>query len=332
MHFVIIGCGASGLKAATTIRKQDPKSDITLVSSDLWPFYLKPVLTDFIANQIDISRMANMSSTKIEEMNVEVISGKRVTSLEPEQNKIIFSDGSTFAYQFLLIATGAKAVMPAIGRDLMGSFRILNSLSDAVRIKNESLRSNNALVLGGGHYALEILRALHSLKFNLTLLTNKQIFWEKDHPISADKVAEKLEQAQIAVHYNADIVDVIDLDGESYRVITKDGSVFDTQLLIYTPFPEPNMDFVQGTSIETDKGIIVREDMRTSIPNVFACGDVAQFYDLNKGINRINFGWTSAAKQGEIAGLNMIGRDTVFISTKEEYFRQLYGAELLTRW
>jgi len=332
MDYVIIGCGASGLMAAKTIRENDQDSDITLISSDLWPFYLKPVLADYIADQIDITRMAYFSADKIERLRIKVISGKRVRSIIPADNAIRFSDNSLYHYQYLLIATGSRPVVPADKYELLSSFQVLNSLSDAVRIKNQVLRSNKALVYGGGHNALEVLRAFHALKLDLAFLTDEEMFWESDHPVPPDQVRTKLVQEKIDVHFDKDIVDIIDLDGESYRVITRDGVLFDTQLLVYTPRMEPNLDFVRGSGIEIDRGILVREDLRTSVPNVFACGDVAQFYDLNHKTNRINFGWTSASKQGQTAGLNMIGRDTVFISAKEEYFRQLYGKELLTRW
>ncbi|MBN2382373.1 NAD(P)/FAD-dependent oxidoreductase [bacterium] len=332
MHYVIIGSGASGLKAAATLRENDCSGRLTLISRDLWPFYLKPVLADFIANRIDSKKLSYYSTAQIEQMDIEIITGRRVSAIVPEENSIHFSDGSVLDYQFLLIATGARPVIPARKQEYVSTFRCLNSLSDAVRIKNETQRSNKALVLGGGHYALEILRALHNLKFDLTFLTDERYFWDADHPIPADRVKDKLMSEKIDLRFNVDVVDVIDLDGESYRVVTNDGSVIDTQLILYAPLFEPNLDFIKDSSIEYKQGILVREDLRTNIPNIFACGDVAQFYDLNKGINRINFGWVSACKQGEIAALNMIGRDNVYISVKEEYFRELYGQELLTRW
>lgn len=332
MHYAIIGCGASGLQAAITIREHDPSADITLISSDLWPFYLKPVLADYISGRIDSTRMVHLSTSTIEQMDINILSGKRVTRIVPENNMIIFSDHTTLDYQFLLIATGTHPMISSHYLPFIGQLRSLNSLADAVRIKNETQRGNKAVVIGGGHYAIEMLRSLHSLKFELSLLTDDACFWSDDDPVPAGDIKDRLEEKRIDVHWNDEIADIIDLDGECYRLITQNGLVCDTQMLLYAPTYVPNMDFLAGTSIKTDKGILVSEDLRTSIPNVFACGDVAQVYDLNKKTNRINFGWTSASRQGKIAGLSMIGRDSVFIPAQEQYFREMYGEKLLNRW
>lgn len=332
MNYVIVGCGAAGIKAATTIREYDKDGDITLVSNELWPMYLKPTLADFISGKIDFSRMTNKATTDLERLNIRVLTGKRVTAVRTEKNQLEMSDSTVLDYQFLLIATGSAPVIPDNLRPFKDSFRVLNSLSDAVRIKNDSQRGNKAVVIGGGHHALEMLRALHHLKFDLTFLSDKESFWEPDHPISSNDVLALLEQKKIQTHWNMNVVDIIDLDGESYRIVLRDGKTVDTQMILFAPYFKPNISLVAGSVIKTDKGILVSEDLRTSVPNVFACGDVAQVYDLNKGINKINFGWTSAAKQGEIAGQNMAGRDTFFLPTKEEYFRHLYGAKLIERW
>ncbi|MFC1850363.1 NAD(P)/FAD-dependent oxidoreductase [candidate division CSSED10-310 bacterium] len=333
MHYVIIGCGASGLKAAKTIRENDPQGEINIISSDIWPLYVKPVLADFIGGQIDTSRMAYMSMSSIDELKINIITGKRVSAIVPAENRLIFSDSSDLKYQFLLIATGSYPEIPASHQKFRDKMRVLNTLSDAVRIKNESFRSNRAVVIGGGHHALEMLRCLHVQKnIDLTFLTDQDTFWERDHPISSDTVVDLLQKEKINIQWNKGVVDIIDLDGESYRVITETGNVFDVQMILYAPRFVPNMDLVKGSTIKTDKGILVSEDLRTNIPNIYACGDVAQVFDINKGLNRINFGWASASKQGALAGQNMTGKDHVFIPAHEEYFKQLYGDRLLKRW
>jgi len=108
MRYVIAGCGAAGLHTALTIRESDPQGEIFIVTRELWPFYLKPVLSEFIANKTNISRMTFIESDKIEELNICMHTGKRIISIDPHASRLVFSDSSSLHYDKLCIATGAK--------------------------------------------------------------------------------------------------------------------------------------------------------------------------------------------------------------------------------
>ncbi len=78
-------------------------------------------------------------------------------------------------------------------------------------------------------------------------------------------------------------------------------------------------------------GILVDEYLRTNVSNIYAAGDCAEVYDINRGGSRINFGWRSAMKQGQLAGGNMAGGEKIYIKNSEDYFGQLFGTPLLER-
>ena len=116
---------------------------------------------------------------------------------------------------------------------------------------------------------------------------------------------------------NETIRDVIDLDGITWQAFTSKGRCLDCSFIISAQGDRPNIDFLKNSGLALEKGLLVNEELRTNISNIYAAGDVAQVYDLNRGINRINFGWKSASRQGALAGQNMAGADKVFIPTQQ---------------
>jgi len=122
------------------------------------------------------------------------------------------------------------------------------------------------------------------------------------------------------------------MDGRRYRITDDAGETFDCDLFGLAPAETPNVEFLRPSAVHCDIGVIVNEELRTNIPNVFAAGDCAQIYDINSGHSVINFGWKSAAKQGIIAGENMAGSNQIIIPTRDEFVLDLMGKKLLERW
>jgi len=93
----------------------------------------------------------------------------------------------------------------------------------------------------------------------------------------------------------------------------------------------PNIGFLKGSGIQCDFGVLVDNHLRTTIPNIYAAGDCAEVFDVNRRESRINFGWRSAMKQGQLAGENLGGGEKLYIRNTEDYFGLLYGSSLLER-
>ena len=93
----------------------------------------------------------------------------------------------------------------------------------------------------------------------------------------------------------------------------------------------PNVGFLEGSGVKAGAGVLVDEYLRTNVSNIYAAGDCAEVYDVNRRESRINFGWRSAIKQGQLAGENMAGGGKVYIRNAEDYFGLLYGTPLLER-
>lgn len=332
MHYVIIGCGAAGVSAASAIRRFDASGAITLVSYEFQPFYIKPELPDFISGKIRRTTLKRFERIQ-KDPNCSILAGKRVVKVLPDQNSVIFSNGTTVSFDFLLIATGGKpALTPLLVRQRDKIF-LLRTAADAARIRAAAKQAKRAVVFGGGYTAIELLRALHSLNLHLTLLTSQELFWTTGlGGVYTEVAMDRLNKSQIEVAMDEHLHDVLDVDGKSYRAVTSKGRELECDLVVVSMGFRPDTDLVEGSGINLDKGIVVDEQLRTNISNIYCAGDVAQVINPKDKIDRINFGWLSAIRQGEVAGKNMAGKEAYYVRNEEPYFIELYGKPVIERW
>jgi NAD(P)H-nitrite reductase large subunit len=333
MNYTIVGTGAAGRAALREILRFDAKASITLITQEIQSFYQRPFLADYVAAKISLEDL--FIDLKDAEANdrVTLLSTKKVIEVIPKDNLLRFSDGTTHQYNFLLISSGA---VPALGD--LERFHVpiltLRSLADAQRLRQAIFRDRPTVILfGGGYQAIEIARVLHAQAVPFTFLSTDELFWKHEiYGLKANDILTLLGNHGVDVSMNETIRDVIDLDGITWRAFTSKGRCLDCTFIISAQGDRPNIDFLKNSGLALEKGLLVNEELRTNISNIYAAGDVAQVYDLNRGINRINFGWKSASRQGTLAGQNMAGADKVFIPTNNDFFIDLLGKNYLERW
>jgi len=114
-------------------------------------------------------------------------------------------------------------------------------------------------------------------------------------------------------------------------VVTTAGETIRCSLVVAATERLPDIGFLEGSGVKTGTGVLVSEYLGTNVSNIYAAGDCAEAYDINRRESRINFGWRSAIKQGQLAGGNMAGGGGVYIKNTEDYFGLLFGASLLER-
>lgn len=331
MRYIIVGCGAAGFSAAKEIRDLDSKNEIVLISDEVNPFYIRPAICDFLSGEIKESDLFFKTESVSE--GIITISGKKVLRVLTDENAVVLSDGKKEKYNFLLLATGGKQKFPQKLLTHREKIFTLKTFSDAYRIKEKIQNASRMLVFGGGYVGVELLRALKRRKTEIIYLSKPELFWPSGlTDISKEKMEKKLKDEGISVFLDEGINDIIDNDGKEYSVFTDRGKEIRCQFIGLALGLEPDIDFLAGSGIKCDKGILVSEELRTNIANIYAAGDVAQVYDINKKINKINFGWYSASVQGKTAGQNMAGRNVIYISDEDKFFHKLYGKRLVERW
>ena len=263
---------------------------------------------------------------------MKILGGKRARRVDAAKNRVTFSDGSEETYNFLCVATGGRPILPLALMGAPGSFLFLNSLGDAQRLRERAMRSDTTVVYGPGYLGIEAARALRRL--------GNEVIWINPglprfgNPISGEveaRITDQLRARGVKVHEGTEIADAVDVDGRNFEVVTAGGTTILCHLIVVATERLPNVVFLEGSGVKTGAGVLVDEYLRTNVSNIFAAGDCAEVYDINRRESRINFGWRSAIKQGQLAGENMAGGGQVYIRNAEDYFGLLYGPPLLER-
>jgi NAD(P)H-nitrite reductase large subunit len=306
-RYLIVGHGAAGLAAARAIRKRDETGSITILTDEPHRFYSRPGLAYLLSGDIPERQLYCVPDEVYRRLRVGVRVG-HVTEIHRSQHVVSTLEGERISYDVLLLATGAQAARPKLpGIDLQGVVT-LDSLADARRILKLARRARSAVVVGGGITALELAEGLAARGLKVHYLLRKDRYWASVlDPDESQRVEAGLSHEGIRVHHRTEVEEIIGRRGRVKGVLTKDGESIRCQIVAVAIGIRPRIALAVEAGLETDRGVIVDEFLRTSDPSVFAAGDVAQVYDPVTGSHRLDSLWWSADEQGSCAGDNMAG-------------------------
>lgn len=309
--YLIIGASAAGLACAAAIRREDPWGQVTVIAEDSL-VYSRCLLKDIISGARNKEQLNFVGENFFADQGIEFIPGKKVTAIDPEQKMVFTQDGWKTTYDKLLIATGAKPVLPPV-ENLASAKQVfvLRSLEDAERIIDSVDKNKRVIILGGGLVGLEAAEALTTKGAKVTVIELAGHLL----PLQLDSFAasryEELFRAHGVGIVTGQRAKKIELD-ENNNVLgveLDDQGYLPCDLLIVTAGVKPEISFLSDTGIAVNKGIIVDQQMRTSIPDIYAAGDVCENREILTGKVSLTPIWPAAVAQGEVAGLNMAGKD-----------------------
>jgi len=307
MKYLIIGISAAGISAIESIRDIDKKSEIVAVTEEDYPHvYSRCLLSYYLAGDIPEEKIKYRDDNFFKEKNVEVIFGKKVEKIVPERKIVLLSTGETIQYDKLLIATGAKSKMEEIpGKDLFGVFGLRN-VKDAKNILSIIPKCKEAVILGGGLIGLRAAYALVKRGIKVTVVVKSpHILSQIVAKEEAEIVQQHIVKNGINILTNLAAKEIVSV-GENLVVILENNEKLFSQLVIVGKGVQPNIELVKDTDIKTNYGIVVNEYLQTTVDNIYAAGDVAEYYDITTKEYTINALWPNAVIQGKIAGVNMV--------------------------
>ncbi len=332
-QYVMIGCGPAARAAALEVRRENPRSRVTLVSREFTPFYLKPALADHVAGRIGRDELVWGDPALLEDPQVDVRAGARVYRLFPHESRVLLSDGTSLYFDRLLLATGAGPRMEGYAVRLRNKVSTLACFADAVRLIRSGVGEGRwVLVSGEGYAGLEVVRAFVMRGCRVVYLTSHPRFWSPRAPVARADVLGKLLEEKVEVLFDEAVLDILDRNGEGYRVITSSRRAIDVDLVCEAKELVPVTDYLEGSGVLVDQGVVVDLELRTNFDNIFAAGDVAEVFDSERNRHRLNFGWESAAEQGRVAGHNLVHGGGRELARGEGSFSRLHGAKILERW
>jgi NADPH-dependent 2,4-dienoyl-CoA reductase/sulfur reductase-like enzyme len=320
MRLVIVGGVAAGTKAASRARRLDPEMEITIYQEEPEPSIGECGLPYFLSNVVEErERLVARTPEKFAENDIEVLVRHRVEKIDAHSKKLIVHDldaDKTFedTYDRLIVATGARAVLPPVpGVDLEGVFE-LRFLTDADRIRSyvRERSPRRATIVGGGYIGLEVAENLCSLGMECSLIEGEDRVALAYGPEVSERVEEELRAHGVNI-FTGERVDEFTGEG-SVSGVKFGGKELATDLVIVGVGIKPNVELASeaGVEIGTTGAILVDEYMKTTIPDVWAAGDCVETTDLTSGEPAwVPLGDT-ANQMGRAAGTNAAtGEDTL---------------------
>ncbi len=316
--YVIVGASAAGLGAVEAIRDLDPVGTITVITEEACSHYSRPMISDFVSGKADLKKVNCRTEDFWKENNVEALLEKKVTALNFAEKVVQLESGEKVPYEKLLIATGGKPFVPKMeGSDKDGVFTF-TTLKDAqlLAAKIDSINAKSAVVIGAGLIGISVTEALmkRGLKVTMVELQDKILSLLLD-PKGSDIVEAVVRKTGVNIITGQSVQKIIGKpgnDGAVGGVILTKGDQVLCDLVVVAIGVVPRTELVAGTAVKINRGIVVDDMMQTSVPDVYASGDVAEAYDFVLNQNRLLPLWPLAVLEGQVAGCNMAGKKTTY--------------------
>lgn len=300
MKYVVLGSSAAGINGIRELRKLDAQSEIVLISKDE-TIYSRCILHQYLGGERDLERLCFAESDFEEKYRVTWMKGKACTGLKPEEKQVILEDGETVSYDKLLIATGSHTFIPPV-KNLAEAKNVcgFRNIEDMEVLKEAAHSAKNIIVMGAGLVGLDCVSGFLELGVKVTLvemagwLLSKQL--DKK---AASTYQEAFTREGVKQYYGVGIAEVVlDENSNITEAVLTDGTRLSCDYVVVTAGVRSNMEFLQGTGIETDRfGLLFDETGKTSDDNIYGAGDVS-------GRSPI---WPAAVKEGIVAASNMAG-------------------------
>jgi NAD(P)H-nitrite reductase large subunit len=303
---VVIGTGIAGLSAVETLRRRDPQARVVMLGSEPHRFYSRPALAYLLADSIPEQQLYIRDEADVRDLGVEIYIDP-VVRIDPAAHTVTTASG-VLAYDRLLLATGATAIAPDFaGGELDGVMR-LDGLDDARAILARAKKAKAAVVVGGGPTALELADGLRARGLDVHYLMRGPRYWASVlEPAESQAVEDALAREGIDVHPRTQIARVVGDRGRVVAVETDAGDRIGCELVAVAIGVRPRVELARAAGLAIDRGVLTDEYLRTSAPDVFAAGDVAQIRDPATGASHLDVLWSAAMASGRAAARCMAG-------------------------
>jgi nitrite reductase (NADH) large subunit len=323
---VVVGAGVAGVTAAEELRRVLPGTELILVGDEPYDFYNRMAITRLVSESASIDSLYLNRRDWAESRRVDYRRGVPATEIDRESREVAIADGERLPYDRLVIATGARPFVPPIdGFGAEGSF-VLRTIDDAVQIQQyiRRMRCRTAVIVGAGLLGLELAYNVAQLDVRVLVLDRGRwplrqqldeqsgaLLWEMLQDLGIELIAQSEAQR-------------IRADECVTGVELLDGTMLEAELCLVTAGIVPNVELGKAAGLDVEVGITVDTGMRTSDPDIFAVGDVAQRNGRPHGL------WPASVEQAQVAAANMAGGEVVYAHATPPARLKVPGIDLLS--
>ena len=304
-RYLIVGGGLTGDAAVRGIRELDREGSIGMISAESDPPYTRPALSKGLWKGRKIAKI--WRNTK--DLGAELHLGRTVTHLDPTKRHIRDEKGDEYTYDKLLLATGGSPIRLPFGGDNIIYYR---DFQDFLHLRALSERGEQFLVIGGGFIGSEIAAALTMNGKKVVMVFPEESIGANIYPSDLSYFLNDFYRQKGVEVMPGDSVASAEQTGERFTVRTSNGRVFEVDAVIAGIGIRPNLELAYQASLQVENGIVVDEHLLTSAPNIFAAGDVANFFHAALGKRMRVEHEDNAISMGKLAGRNMAGADETY--------------------
>ncbi len=302
--YVIIGNSAAGVACVEGIRSVDREGSITLLSSEPYHTYSRPLISYLLEGKTDEERMKYRPDDFYEKNGVDARLGVRVTEIDPSEKTVTLDSGEKIPYGKLMHAAGSVPFVPKIeGMETVEKKVTFLSLDDAKALADALTPESRVLILGAGLIGLKCAEGILSRAGSITVVD----LADRVLPSILDETGAGIVQAHLEMHgLSFRLSDTVQRF-EGNRAVLKSGETLEFDVLVVAVGVRPSVSLIENAGGAVRRGVATDETGRTSLPDVFAAGDCAESYDISSGQSRVLALLPNAYFQGHAAGVTMAG-------------------------
>ncbi len=333
---VIVGAGLAGANAALELARLAPDAHVTLIGSEPHlPYQRPPLSKGFLRGTEPFESTLVASRSEYERLRIDLMLGRRVGRLEPENKRIRLDDGEHVQYDRALIATGGrKRQLKFPGADRRGVFD-LRTVEDSERIKAAAHAGRRVVVIGLGFIGCEVSASLRMLGLEVTAIDPAPAPLIRVVGPEVAGVIADLHRSHGVQLVLGDGVDRLEGGERVERVVTKSGRQFECDFVVAGIGIDPEVDLLRAAGARISNGVEVDEFCRTSLPDIYAAGDIANHAHPLFGRIRVEH-YNNAEKQGRAAAAAILDRgvpyDYVHSFWSDQFDRSLEYVGFADHW
>jgi 3-phenylpropionate/trans-cinnamate dioxygenase ferredoxin reductase subunit len=298
--YLIVGGGLTAAGAVEGIRSVDPQGEIGMISAEAHPPYVRPLLS----KGLWMGKPLDKIWRDISDQGVVMHLGRKVTELDPENKRVRDEGGDEYAYEKLLLATGGMPRKLPFGEEHILYFRTLNDYHELRKLTGQAHKFG---VIGGGFIGSELAAALCMNDQQVVMVFPEAGIGALVYPQDlSQSISDYYREKGVEVR-SGELIEGIQDQEQGYQLQTDNGEAIRVDRIVAGIGIRPNVDLAKSVGIEVEDGILVDENLQTNLPDIYAAGDVASFYNpaLDKRM-RVEHE-DNANTMGKYAGQNMAG-------------------------
>lgn len=327
MNYVIIGNSAAAVGTIEGIRQIDKTGKITVISDEKYHTYSRPLISYWLMGKVTDKNIYYRSPDFYEKNGVETLLGCRAEKIDAKNKTVLLSDGGSVPYDKLMVATGSKPFVPPMtGMDKIAHCYTFMNYDSVKAIRSDIKEGARVLIIGAGLIGLKAAEALNEYKADITVVDMADRILPSILDVKAGSIMQKYIESKGTKFILGTSVD--EFSANSARL--KNGITVDFDMVIIAVGVRPNTELVSEAGGKVERGIICDLNQKTTLDDVYSAGDCTVSHDASSGQEKILALLPNAYMQGEVAGRNMAGAETMYLNAIPMNAIGFFGLHIIT--